>query len=205
MSSSRSALFGSHAKAALATPSSASRLCFWSHICRPGPIRWSRMAGVAFRPSRRRKPSPSMLVPRKQMPRLASLANEGARQCGPKNKCPVMETALKSVQKPHQTPVMEIALKDRKSSVQKLHYYLKFPGEGLSEQKVYLDVGRAANVGPDVRGRGRLCRYGPTASQRLAIARSRRRNGWCEFSARLLRRPPTSCRSAAPTSFIAAA
>ena len=65
----------------------------------------------------------------------------GARQCGPKNKCPVMETALKSVQKPHQTPVMEIALKDRKSSVQKLHYYPKVSrggslgAEGLSRRR----------------------------------------------------------------------
>ena len=38
----------------------------------------------------------------------------------------------------------------------------------------------------------------------LSMARSRRRNGWCEFSARLLAQRPISCRSWLPISFMAA-
>jgi len=37
-----------------------------------------------------------------------------------------------------------------------------------------------------------------------SIARSRRRNGWCEFSARLFSQRPVSCFSALPMTFIAA-
>jgi hypothetical protein len=37
-----------------------------------------------------------------------------------------------------------------------------------------------------------------------SIARSRLRNGWCEFSAQLLSRRPASCLSTLPITFIAA-